>query len=144
MLSPDEREKVLSKREKNKIAAEKCRIKRRENVQRVRAEYDEYLEANEALESQIQRAKEEVQRLQELLDNHRCVIKQEVWWLPTKPSYPQRTVPLHYLPSATPPLTSHLASLVLVCSYLFIYCCQWWFFFTANHWCISHPSFHDP
>ena len=78
MLSPDERDKVLSKREKNKIAAEKCRVKRRENVQRVRAEYDEYLEANEALESQIQRAKEEVQRLQELLDNHHCIIKQEV------------------------------------------------------------------
>ena len=94
MLSPDEREKVLSKREKNKIAAEKCRVKRRENVQRVRAEYDEYLEANEALESQIQRAKEEVQRLQELLDNHHCVIKQEVWRPPTKlPTENCRTIP---------------------------------------------------
>ena len=49
------------------------------------------------------------------------------------------------LPSiSNPPVTSHLAFLVLACSYLFIYCCQWWFFFTANHWCISHPSFHDP
>lgn len=78
MLNPDEREKVLSKREKNKVAAEKCRIKRRENVQRVRAEYDEYLEANEALESQIQKAKEEVEMLQKLLDNHHCIVKQEV------------------------------------------------------------------
>ena len=78
MLNPDEREKVLSKREKNKVAAEKCRIKRRENVQRVRAEYDDYLEANEALESQIQKARDEVEMLQKLFDTHNCIIKQQV------------------------------------------------------------------
>lgn len=66
---------MLTKREKNKVAAEKCRVKRREKVQQIRAEYDDYLEANESLEAEIQRLEEEKQLLQELLEKHHCVIK---------------------------------------------------------------------
>ena len=73
MLSPDEREKVLHKREKNKLAAEKCRVKRRESVQRIRSEYDEVLEESEALEAEIKKLKEDRDMLQELLNNHTCV-----------------------------------------------------------------------
>lgn len=75
MLSPDERDKVLHKREKNKVAAEKCRVKRREKVQQMRAEYDEFLEANEALESDIQRLRELKEQLEEIMENHHCVVK---------------------------------------------------------------------
>lgn len=75
MLSPDERDKVLHKREKNKVAAEKCRVKRREKVQQMRAEYDEFLEANEALESDIQQLRELKEQLEEIMENHQCVVK---------------------------------------------------------------------
>lgn len=78
MLDPEEREKVLQKREKNKIAAEKCRIKRREKTMQTRAEYEDYLEANENLEAEVQRLKEQRQVLQDLLDNHHCVLRQTV------------------------------------------------------------------
>lgn len=75
LLAPDEKEKVLQKREKNKAAAERCRVKRRENVQKTRVEYDENLELNEALQADIQRLQEERQLLQDLLHNHRCTLK---------------------------------------------------------------------
>lgn len=75
MLSPDERDKVLHKREKNKKAAEKCRVKRREKVQQMRAEYDEFLEANEALESDIQQLRELKDQLEEIMESHHCVVK---------------------------------------------------------------------
>lgn len=73
LLNPDERSKVLQKREKNKVAAEKCRIKRREKVEQTRAEYYDCQEANESLEAQIKQLQEEKQMLQKLLDAHRCV-----------------------------------------------------------------------
>lgn len=75
MLSPDQRDRIVQKREKNKVAAEKCRIKRRERNQEIRVQYDEYLEANEELEIQIKKLREEQRVLQELLDNHTCVLK---------------------------------------------------------------------
>ena len=75
LLSPDDRDKVLQKREKNKVAAEKCRIKRRQKVQETRAEYDDYLEANENLDAQIRRLKEERQMLADILKEHQCVLQ---------------------------------------------------------------------
>ena len=78
MLSPDERDKVIHKREKNKVAAEKCRIKRREKMQLVRIEYEEYLEANESLEKDLKKLKEERDQLEQLLKTHNCIIKQQV------------------------------------------------------------------
>lgn len=75
MLNPDERDKVLQKREKNKVAAEKCRIKRRERMHHVRVEYEEYLEANEALEKEIRKLEEERDLLEQALKKHHCVQK---------------------------------------------------------------------
>lgn len=78
MLSPDDRDKVLQKREKNKVAAEKCRVKRRVKVQQTRAEYDEYLEINENLDVEIRRLKEERQMLEDILNGHKCNLKLQV------------------------------------------------------------------
>lgn len=78
MLSPDERDKVVHKREKNKVAAEKCRIKRRDKMQHVRIEYEEYLETNESLEKEMKQLQEERDQLEQLLQSHNCVIKQQV------------------------------------------------------------------
>lgn len=75
MLSPDQRDRVIQKREKNKVAAEKCRVKRRERNQEIRAQYEDYLEANEELESQIKALREEYRNLQELLENHPCIMQ---------------------------------------------------------------------
>ena len=74
-LHPEQRDKVLQKREKNKVAAEKCRVKRREQNHEIRVEYEEYLVANEELESQIRKLREEERLLQELLDNHPCLLQ---------------------------------------------------------------------
>lgn len=73
-LAPDERDKVLQKREKNKAAAERCRVKRRENVEKTRADYDDNLELNESLQADILQLKEERKMLQELLNSHNCVL----------------------------------------------------------------------
>ncbi len=78
LLNPDERGKILQKREKNKVAAEKCRVKRREKIQGVRVEYEEYLVANEGLESDISELQEEKDRLEQLLKTHNCVLQQRV------------------------------------------------------------------
>jgi cell division protein FtsB len=67
----------LQKREKNKVAAEKCRIKRRDRVQQTRSEYDCYVEANETLDAQIRRLKEERQMLEDILKGHTCNLKQQ-------------------------------------------------------------------
>ena len=77
MLNPDERDKVLQKREKNKHAAEKCRVKRREQIQHVRLEYDDYLESNEALEKEIKRLRDEKDQLEKLLTEHPCCAVQQ-------------------------------------------------------------------
>ena len=74
-LSPDQRDRIIQKREKNKVAAEKCRVKRREKNHDIRMEYEEYLVANEELESQIRKLREEYRVLQELLDNHPCLLQ---------------------------------------------------------------------
>lgn len=57
------------------MAAEKCRIKRREKVQEIRAEYDDFLEVNENLDAQIRRLKEERQMLADILKEHKCVLQ---------------------------------------------------------------------
>jgi len=50
-------------------------VKRRENIQKTRAEYDEHLELNETLLAEIQRLNEERKMLQELFKNHQCLLK---------------------------------------------------------------------
>ena len=73
MLSPDERDRVIAKREKNKAAAEKCRVKRKEKVQGVRTEYDNCVEEREALEAEVRKLREEYQNVRKLFEGHQCV-----------------------------------------------------------------------
>ena len=73
MLCPSEKQKLLLKREKNKKAAEKCRIKRKEESMRIRQEYEEYLDANETLQSEIRKLAQEKERLETILKEHNCV-----------------------------------------------------------------------
>ena len=76
-MNPDERGKILQKREKNKVAAEQCRVKRREKMQGVRVEYEEYLVANEALEADIIQLQQEKEKLEQLLKTHSCILQQQ-------------------------------------------------------------------
>lgn len=69
LLSPDEQDKVRSKRERNKLAAQKCRIKRREQVQQIQVKYSEYLDAIKTLQAELTRLEEEDEVLQRLLEN---------------------------------------------------------------------------
>ena len=73
LLCPSEKQKLLMKREKNKKAAEKCRVKRKEESIKVRQEYDEYLDANESLQSEIRKLAQEKERLETILKEHNCV-----------------------------------------------------------------------
>jgi len=72
-LCPTEKQKLLLKREKNKRAAEKCRIKRKEESVKIRQEYEEYLEVNETLQSEIRKLAQEKERLETILKEHNCV-----------------------------------------------------------------------
>lgn len=73
LLCPAEKQKLLLKREKNKKAAEKCRVKRKEESIKVRQEYDEYLDATESLQSEIRKLAQEKERLETILKEHNCV-----------------------------------------------------------------------
>jgi len=73
LLCPSEKQKLLLKREKNKRAAEKCRIKRKEESMKIRQEYEEYLDANETLQSEVRKLAQEKERLETILKEHNCV-----------------------------------------------------------------------
>lgn len=73
LLCPSEKQKLLLKREKNKKAAEKCRIKRKEESMKIRQEYEEYLDANESLQSEIRKLAQEKEKLETILKEHNCV-----------------------------------------------------------------------
>lgn len=73
-MSPDDRDKVLQKREKNKVAAEKCRVKRRQKVHQTRSEYEGYLDVNDSLDADVRCLKEEKQMLEEALSDHKCCL----------------------------------------------------------------------
>lgn len=60
------------------MAAEKCRIKRRDKVQQTRGEYDNYLEANEILDAEVRHLKEERQMLEDILKGHTCTLKLQI------------------------------------------------------------------
>lgn len=57
------------------MAAEKCRVKRREKVHETRGEYEGYLEVNESLDAEIRCLKEERQMLEEALSEHKCCLQ---------------------------------------------------------------------
>ena len=57
------------------MAAEKCRIKRRQKVHQTRNEYDGFMDVNDSLDAEIRRLKEEKQMLEEALSEHKCCLQ---------------------------------------------------------------------
>lgn len=75
-LSREEEEKRRVRRERNKVAATKCREKRKAHSVFVRHEYSQVSDTTKRLEEQISSLKRERDELLRLLDNHQCHIRQ--------------------------------------------------------------------
>ena len=66
--------RIHKRRERNKVAAEKCRIKRREKSGQIRQEMSVLTRSNEELEQEVIRLRNEMQSLQQMLCTHQCSI----------------------------------------------------------------------
>jgi len=71
-LTPEEEEKRKTRREKNKLAASKCRNKKREQVTNVKKEYDIVTQHNSHMEREIEKLKQERIKLEQTLKQHQC------------------------------------------------------------------------
>ncbi|KAL9954393.1 hypothetical protein ACROYT_G041925 [Oculina patagonica] len=71
-LTPDEEQRRKLRRERNKVAASKCRMKRKEHVNTLRKASDELEAANSQLESEIAYLTAEREQLEMMLDAHVC------------------------------------------------------------------------
>ncbi|XP_042556463.1 protein FosB isoform X1 [Dipodomys merriami] len=125
-LTPEEEEKRRVRRERNKLAAAKCRNRRRELTDRLQAETDQLEEEKAELESEIAELQKEKERLEFVLVAHKpgCKIPfeegpggplAEVRGLPAKddgfswlPPPPPPPPPFHAGPDAAPNLTASL------------------------------------
>lgn len=67
-------QRLLKRRERNKAAAEKCRIKRREKSSQIRQELSLLTRSNDELEQELSRLRGEMQELQHLICTHHCQI----------------------------------------------------------------------
>ncbi|XP_055002108.1 protein FosB isoform X2 [Sorex araneus] len=78
-LTPEEEEKRRVRRERNKLAAAKCRNRRRELTDRLQAETDQLEEEKAELESEIAELQKEKERLEFVLVAHKpgCKIPYE-------------------------------------------------------------------
>jgi len=72
LLSREEEEKRRIRRERNKIAATKCRQKRRAHSTNVGTEYNEVCAKQRELEDQIGALQREKEELKQLLETHYC------------------------------------------------------------------------
>ncbi|KAM8833901.1 protein c-Fos [Synchiropus picturatus] len=70
-LSPEEEEKKRIRRERNKMAAAKCRNRRRELTDTLQAETDQLEEEKAALETEIANLMKEKERLEFILASHK-------------------------------------------------------------------------
>uniref|UniRef100_A0A3Q2GRD9 V-fos FBJ murine osteosarcoma viral oncogene homolog Aa n=3 Tax=Cyprinodon variegatus TaxID=28743 RepID=A0A3Q2GRD9_CYPVA len=79
-LSPEEEEKKRIRRERNKMAAAKCRNRRRELTDTLQAETDKLEEEKAALETEIANLLKEKERLEFILTTHKpvCQIQEEL------------------------------------------------------------------
>eukprot|EP00118_Oscarella_pearsei_P009294 m.52843 g.52843 ORF g.52843 m.52843 type:complete len:226 (+) comp34236_c0_seq7:3450-4127(+) len=76
-ITKEEVERKRDRREKNKVAAAKCRQKRRTHAGTVRQQYETLSKSNEELTLLIRNLESEVQGLQELLQAHKCQLSEE-------------------------------------------------------------------
>lgn len=73
-LSREEEEKRRVRRERNKVAATKCREKRKAHSVYVRHEYGKVTDTTKQLEDQISSLRRERDELMRILDSHECCI----------------------------------------------------------------------
>jgi len=69
-LSPEEEEKRRLRRERNKIAAWKCRQRRKEHMQQLTEESESVMESNSSLETEITALKAQKEQLEKMLKQH--------------------------------------------------------------------------
>eukprot|EP00117_Sycon_ciliatum_P044216 scpid74682/ scgid6207/ len=67
-------QRLERRRQRNKQAAERCRIKRREKSSQIRQELTLLTRSNDELEQEVIRLRSEMQGLQQMLCNHHCHI----------------------------------------------------------------------
>ncbi|XP_059375453.1 protein c-Fos-like [Carassius carassius] len=79
-LSPEEEEKKRIRRERNKMAAAKCRNRRRELTDTLQAETDKLEEDKTALQAEIENLLKEKERLEYVLASHKplCQLPEEL------------------------------------------------------------------
>ncbi|XP_075874326.1 protein c-Fos-like isoform X2 [Nelusetta ayraudi] len=87
-LSPEEEEKKRIRRERNKMAAAKCRNRRRELTDTLQAETDELEEEKATLETEIANLLREKERLEFILATHKpaCQMSEELESMLHEPS----------------------------------------------------------
>ncbi|XP_062860499.1 protein fosB isoform X2 [Trichomycterus rosablanca] len=116
-LTPEEEEKRRVRRERNKLAAAKCRNRRRELTDRLQSETDILEEEKAELEAEISELQKEKERLEFVLITHQPTCKipyqEEQQQTPVPPPLPSSSVAvvgltvkedMFYLP---PPYSSH-------------------------------------
>ncbi|XP_048586239.1 cyclic AMP-dependent transcription factor ATF-3 isoform X2 [Nematostella vectensis] len=77
-LTPEEETRRKVRRQRNKVAASKCRLKRREHVKNLLKASEELESANSKLESDIACLNAEKEQLERMLDAHKCISKAEI------------------------------------------------------------------
>lgn len=73
ILTPEEEEQRRIRREKNKLAAQKCRSKKRERADVLESETKKLKSTQDELKNEIQKLKEERDRLKDIIDVHSAV-----------------------------------------------------------------------
>eukprot|EP00794_Sanderia_malayensis_P020120 gene20120-22092_t len=71
-LTPEEEERRRVRRERNKVAASKCRNKRKEHIRHLMKESEELECKNSNLQNEINTLQSEIKQLESMLDSHRC------------------------------------------------------------------------
>ncbi|XP_046859054.1 uncharacterized protein LOC124452538 [Xenia sp. Carnegie-2017] len=66
-------EDMRVRREKNREAAKKCRLKKRKVMQKYREKIENYDQKNQGLQKEIIKLKKEIAELQNLMKNHSCI-----------------------------------------------------------------------
>jgi len=73
-LSYEEEERRRIRRERNKVAAFKCRQRRKEHMQKLQDESDELNDENSALENELAALKAQKEQLESMFRRHKCIM----------------------------------------------------------------------
>lgn len=75
VLSKEEEEKRRIRRERNKVAAFKCRQRRKEHIQKLQDESDELNSERSCLEKELVALKAQKEQLERMFQSHNCILK---------------------------------------------------------------------